>query len=168
MWFAVVLLASLVLAAFLGHVVHWSLHQRWSGIFNRGHMEHHTKLYPPGDLLSDAYRKAAWYNNGIFLFAPAFLVISIVLVLLTWALGAPAWVTITMCGTILWFGLANDLVHDAFHVRDHWLERFSAFREWRRLHFIHHSNMRSNFGIYVFVFDRVFKTMRVNEPQRKW
>ncbi len=158
--FLVVFFLSFVSATFLGHVVHWSLHQRWMGPFKKGHMQHHIELYPPGDLVSEKYRTAKWYNSGPLLFAPAFVVIMFVAGLVTWSLGWPAWVTITLCANLLGFGFFNDFIHDSFHIQNHWMSRFGWWRRSKDSHFLHHVNMKKNYGIFLFVWDQAFRTFK--------
>lgn len=163
----VVFTLSLILASFLGHVVHWALHQNWMGPFKKGHMQHHTSLYPPGDLVSEKYRSAKWYHSGPLLFAPAFFVIMTVAGVITWFLCWPAWVTVTLCSVLLGYGFFNDAVHDSFHIIMHPLERFEWWKKARELHFLHHRNMKVNFGIAHFGWDKVFKTYRA-WAKRDW
>lgn len=169
--FLFVFTLSFALATFLGHVVHWSLHQRWTGPFRKGHLQHHVELYPPDDLISERYRASKWYNSGPLLFAPVFVVIMLVAGAITWKLGWPVWVIVTLCANLLGFGFFNDYVHDSFHIKDHWLGRFKWWKDARDLHFIHHMNMRVNFGIVLFSWDKVFKTLRsqtLKVPRLRW
>lgn len=161
LFFILVLAASLVLATFFGHIIHWSLHQRWTGPAHRGHMEHHLELYPPTSLVSNSYKAAKWHHRGPVLFTPAFLVILGATWGLTSALSVPLWVTVTFGVTMLVFGLFNDFVHDSFHVENHILQRVVPdYDRMRERHFIHHCNMRRNFGIVSFVWDIVFGTFK--------
>lgn len=137
------------------------------GPFKKGHMQHHLELYPPSDLVSEKYRSAKWYHSGPLLFSPAFVVIMGIAGTITWQLGWPAWVTLTLCSVLLGFGFMSDAVHDSFHIIMHPLSRFKWWQKARELHFLHHRNMKVNFGIFVFTFDRVFKTFREWE-KRNW
>lgn len=160
MLFVFVLLLSLVVASFFGHAVHWALHQKWSGFFNRGHMQHHNELYPPGKLVSDEYRQPKWHNNGLFLFTPPTLVILGAAGGLLRLCGAPWWALAVLGTVIIGFAFANDYVHDSYHLRRHWLNEFRWYRSARILHFLHHSSTDKNFGIFFFGWDSVFKTFR--------
>lgn len=160
MLFLLVLAVSLVVSSLFGHFIHWAIHQRWSGVFYRSHMEHHLELYPPGNLLSGVYKKAKWYHRGIFLFTPAFLVILGTAGGLMWWAGAPIWMLVTFGATMLGFGLLNDFVHDSTHIWNHWLGMFKWFKRARRAHFAHHRNMKKNFGIFYFGWDKLFGTYR--------
>lgn len=160
MLFVLVLFASLVVASFFGHVVHWILHQKWAGAFHRAHMDHHLTQYPPGRLASDRYRSAKWYRGGPFLFTPPLVVILVSTGGLLWRLGAPFWCIWVFGAVVVGFGLFNDYVHDAYHLQSHRLNRFGWYKRGRRLHFYHHVHMDKNFGIVFFFWDRVLGTTR--------
>lgn len=158
--FILVFLGSLIAASFLGHTIHWVIHQRWSGPGFRGHMEHHLQRYPPNDLLSKSYRKARWYQTGTFLFLPG---------MITFVLAGSVFLSYLGCG---WgelalfvimlgaFGIINDYVHDATHVIGHPLECFAWFRNIREAHFVHHRDLKSNYGIVFYGWDKVFGSYR--------
>lgn len=153
-------IASVVVATLIGHVVHWMLHKRWSGPFFRGHMEHHLDHYPPGALVSPAYKVPKWHRSGPVLFTPAFLIIVAAAGGLTYLLSLPLALMVTFGVTVLLFGLLNDAVHDSFHVEKSVFHKLPGFASMRASHFLHHHNMRKNFGIIVFAWDRVFGTFR--------
>jgi hypothetical protein len=56
------------------------------------------------------------------------------------------------------FGLANDYLHDVFHLREHWLFQYRWCRRLRGKHFAHHVHMGTNFGIVTTAWDAVFRT----------
>lgn len=156
----VVLLCSLIAASFMGHTVHWVIHQPWSGPAYRGHREHHTLKYPPNDLLSKSYRKAKWYHTGTFLFLPGMIVFILAGSIFMSFLGC-GWPELTLFVVVLsLFGIANDYIHDATHVIDHPLETFAWFRNLREAHFIHHRDMKSNYGIVFYGWDRLLGSYR--------
>lgn len=151
---------AIVLATLIGHVVHWLLHKRWSGPFYRGHMEHHLEHYPPSALVSKAYLVPKWHRSGPVLFTPAFLIIVAAAGGLTYLLELPIVPMVTFCVTIMLFGLLNDAIHDAFHVEKSIMHFLPGFAKMRSRHFLHHNNMRKNFGIIVFTWDKLFGTLR--------
>lgn len=155
--FAVFLLSNLV-GSFVGYFVHRAMHHEWAGPLYRGHMEHHLELYPKGKLTSDSYTVAKWYNSGPVLFTPAALLVIGLGGLACWALGGSLWLFGVFSVGLVGFGLANDYVHDSFHLRRHWLHKFPFYRGLRRQHFEHHNDMTKNFGILVMQWDGVFKT----------
>jgi sterol desaturase/sphingolipid hydroxylase (fatty acid hydroxylase superfamily) len=158
MLFLFVLVVSLVCASFFGHVIHWSLHQPWTGPAHRGHMEHHKVLYPPGKLVSDRYKPSKWYHSGPLLFTPPLFFLLAVFGGILWLCHAPIWTLAVFGGSLVGFGLVNDWFHDSFHLRKHGLLRFKWYRQLRVLHYFHHHDMKVNYGIVSFVWDRAFGT----------
>jgi hypothetical protein len=156
-----VLFASIIVASFFGHLVHWSLHQAWTGPAHRGHMAHHTVHYPPGNMVSETYRTSHWSQSGTLLFTPPLLIILGALGGLMWWAGAPLWAVGVQGVAMVSFGLLNDFMHDSYHVRKHWLLRFRGYRHLRKMHFLHHHDMTINLGIVNHAWDRAFGTRRV-------
>ena len=153
-------LSAYLLTSFLGYVVHWLMHQKWTGRLREGHMQHHVVFYPPKDLQSDTYRSAGsaasvWVFLTILLslmFLPVLLAVCDVI-----SVTSAVFAVVSMAVV----GIANDVIHDSFHIRNHPLSRWlPGFKRMQHLHFIHHCNMKKNFGIYSFVADRVFRTLR--------
>lgn len=144
-----------------GYIVHRSLHQPWTGRFNQKHMTHHLILYPASDYTSDAYRNAG-KDNTIITFA--FLSLPVVgTPIVLGILGIlPLPLVITALIVMGLMGFLHDYIHDAFHVKNHFLGRIPGFRNifayWNRLHYLHHVDMQKNFGIFLFHWDHVFKT----------
>ena len=56
--------------------------------------------------------------------------------------------------TFLW----NWYIHSAYHIENHWLNSYSWFQEDKRLHFQHHENPETNFGIASHFSDVMFDT----------
>jgi sterol desaturase/sphingolipid hydroxylase (fatty acid hydroxylase superfamily) len=124
-------------------------------------MQHHLELYPPTDLVSDSYRSAHWLNSGVFLFTPPFIVIVLLAAIFLYALNLSFTYFFAFAGTALAYSILADYVHDTFHLRDHYLHRFKFYDRIRSLHMLHHIDMRSNFGIVTFFWDKVFHTFKV-------
>lgn len=153
-------IVTYLLTSLLGYVVHWTIHQRWAGAAYKAHRAHHIDLYPPGRLISDTYLSAG-KQSTVYTFLLAFaplLLLPIVLCLagvFTWGMALSA---VLAMGAV---GLLNDVIHDSFHVKGHWLGRIiPGYGRMRELHFVHHVNMKRNFGIYSFIWDRIFRTYR--------
>lgn len=153
-----IIAAAVVLGSLVGYWIHRLLHEPWSGLFHRGHMEHHLELYPPERLTSETYEVKKWYHSGPVLFTPGALLLLGAGGALTWLLGLSLWGYIAFGVGLVGFGFLNDYVHDAFHLRAHWLHRFRVFRRLRRSHFLHHFDMTKNYGIVALQWDSVFKT----------
>lgn len=144
----------------LGYVVHWAIHQKWAGKAYRSHRAHHIDLYPPGRLVSDEYRDAG-SKSTVWTFLLAFSPLML-LPIIFWATGVIAWFQAAAALTaMIVVGLINDVVHDSFHVVRHPLARFiPRFAALRSRHFVHHHNMKRNFGIFSFTWDRLFGTFK--------
>lgn len=154
---AIVALLSLVATEGLGYLVHTAAHRAWSGVLYRTHLKHHT-VYTPADYVDDEYR-----NPGASSFVWWYLALGVVTAgLLFWL--APMWLAMTASITMAVVGAVNSFVHDAFHIRGHWLEHLRWFNWRRELHYVHHVDVRKNLGIYTFWFDRLFKSFRKPSP----
>lgn len=152
-----ILVLVFLIVTLFGYVSHWSLHQSWTGRFNNAHMTHHLTLYPPSDYISDKYRGAG-KDNTFFTFA----LISLPLLglpFLLFFLGAFSLpLTIIVLAEMLLIGYLHDYIHTAFHVSNHWLNKFKMVKELGQIHFVHHVDMSKNLGIYSFFWDKIFGT----------
>lgn len=149
----------MVLVTLFGHVAHWLMHKPWIKKLYSAHMVHHFKLYPISDFESDDYRSAGKESGTLFftILAIPILAIPVVAVFLTplGIFGAAA----CILGGIA-FGLLNDWVHASFHVRGHILRFVPGWQKMRDRHYDHHITVTVNYGIWMFAWDRVFKTLR--------
>lgn len=159
--FAIII--SYILSSFLGYVIHWSLHQTWMGFLNKAHMTHHLQMYPPNDYKSDVYRHAGKDSTPKY-----FILVTLPIVLLL--------VTLTIIGIIPLYGslifvlmatlmgILHDRLHDSFHLNNYWLAKIpvikNLYQKWINLHYIHHVDMGKNYSIFVFHWDRVFRTFQ--------
>ncbi len=156
---SILLLAGPLLYLFgtlIGWGTHWALHQRWTGKLWESHLVHHRK-YPRHNLQSKEYRYAGSDDSG-FVFIP--IVAGAIFAALggLWALGVPKTSLIALLGEALVVGYLHDWVHQAFHLRGHWLGSYRWFQALQALHFTHHRDARVNLGILSFVWDKVMKT----------
>ena len=146
-----------------GYLIHWSLHQKWTGQFHKSHMTHHLELYPPDDFTSTTYRHAGKDSTPKFfvILASPFIILPILLTVF----GVLPWhlllIILFMEGLM---GFFHDYIHDGFHVNGHWMARVPVFRvifrKWVVLHYIHHVDMEKNYGIFLFHWDKIFRTFR--------
>lgn len=150
------IVGSFLYAELLGHVVHRLAHVSYSGGLNRSHMNHH-QMYRVEDFLDSSYRSA-----GADSFGRKFVVPAAVSVVAAFSL-LPLHLFLVAAAVFALVGVANEAVHRSIHVRGAWLERFMWFRKLRNIHVVHHRNMRANFGIVFFLYDRIFETF--SEPQ---
>lgn len=157
---AVGFLLALSLGSFASYFIHWTMHQPWSGPFYRSHMQHHLVHYPVGHFFSlDRYRSSGW-SSGWLTFTPVMLAVGAGVYILLGTLHIDAGFRCALIGFLGIVGWMHGYVHDAFHVRLHWLGRFRWFRRLRVLHGPHHVDMNKNLGILWFTWDRIFRTFQ--------
>jgi sterol desaturase/sphingolipid hydroxylase (fatty acid hydroxylase superfamily) len=157
----IVILVSLivfVITTLFGHVVHWSLHQKWTGKLNDAHMTHHLRLYPPSDYVSEIYRNPGKDNTVIIFGAAAIplLCVPTILFLIGWL---SLFLATLATAEMLFIGFMHDRIHDAFHVTKSFWHRLPGFSKWNDLHYLHHIDMSKNYGIFFFGWDWVFNTL---------
>lgn len=59
-------------------------------------------------------------------------------------------------------------LHNSFHVKDHWLERFQWFHELRALHYIHHlGNTNHNYALMNFGIDKILHLYHSKDPKKE-
>jgi sterol desaturase/sphingolipid hydroxylase (fatty acid hydroxylase superfamily) len=143
----------------LGYISHWAFHQRWSGRFYTSHMSHHLVLYPPSDFYSDKYRDAGKDNTSVLFFL-IFLPLILGAIAITVLKIIPLLFGIIILVEMAAFGAANNVLHDAFHLRKTFWQRFWFFDKLVKLHIQHHKNMKKNFGILFFWPDKLFNTFK--------
>jgi sterol desaturase/sphingolipid hydroxylase (fatty acid hydroxylase superfamily) len=155
------LLISYIFISFFGYLAHWALHQKWMGFFNIAHMTHHLKMYPPEDYTSDVYRHAGKDSTPryfIGLVSP--LIIGPIILGILGVL--PFSVVAVILGMEAALGFLHNYIHDTFHINNHWMNRIPVLRDifhkWNRLHYLHHVDMRKNYGIFLFHWDRILGT----------
>lgn len=157
------IIISYMVTSIFGYIVHWGLHQTWSGYFNRAHMIHHLKMYPPNDYLSDTYRSAGKDSTPKFFVLAALPIILAPLVF--GILGILSWHLVIIIIIVEGLqGFLHDYLHDSFHIRNHFLTKIPIinkfFNKWAKLHYLHHVDMGTNFGIFTFHWDKIFQTFR--------
>jgi len=157
----ITVIITFFVGSLFGYVVHYSLHQSWMGRFNDAHMTHHLKLYPPSDYVSDKYRNAG-KDNTVIIFGLAAVPIFAVPVVLGILHMLPLTLVITSLIVMSIMSLLHSYLHDSFHIRNHWLHRVPGigklFSHWVHIHWLHHVDMDTNYGIFIFFLDRLFGT----------
>jgi hypothetical protein len=154
-------ITSVATGTLVGYGVHWIMHQPWSRALYRSHMQHHMVHYPATNLYSAGHYRSSGLSSGWLTFTPFVLAAAVGIVLLLHRLLHASWeVEAAVLVAFAFIGGAHGVVHDAFHVSDHWLGRFGWFRQLRALHEPHHHDMSKNLGILWFGWDRVFRSFR--------
>lgn len=164
-----------VTSEFLGYVLHRLLHSGWIGWLSRNHMIHHLVLYGPLDPKrpEGAYRDATRGRIGLgnvgleWLLPGAGTLLALWAVLLRSGVGWREQASF-FAASLVWSFVVFSYLHDRMHEPGFWMERTPGVRRWflkaRKLHDIHHwalsddGRLDRNFGIGLFVFDRLFGT----------
>lgn len=150
----IVVIVSVIVAELIGYGIHRFAHWNGAGQIFRNHLRHHVESYPPRRYQSDRYE-----GDFSTSFTPVFSVIGAILGATSWV--AAGWhVALTTIVVMLIFGAITSYLHDSFHIRDHFLGRFSWHRDLTRVHRAHHENMKKNFGIHSHIVDRIAGTFK--------
>lgn len=144
-------LFSWIFTEFAGYGVHRFMHLIDAGAHNT-----HHRLYPPDSYVGQIYESSSSVDGRI-----QDLLYSVPGVLYTglvwWFFGFAAFAV--ALGVVVGVAYLNQYLHDAFHIQNHWLERFNWFWRLRASHWVHHVEDR-NFGIASLLWDRVFGSYR--------
>jgi sterol desaturase/sphingolipid hydroxylase (fatty acid hydroxylase superfamily) len=167
---------SCLVAELLGYLLHRLLHSDRVRFLSRSHMMHHLVLYgplqpqrPEGRYKDATTGKVALGNIGLEWLIPSALILGCALAVFSLFAVALRYRVVFITGALTWGFLMFSYLHDRMHERGFWLER-TIIRRWfvkaRHLHDIHHCTldddgfMPTNFGIGLFLFDRIFGTLQ--------
>jgi sterol desaturase/sphingolipid hydroxylase (fatty acid hydroxylase superfamily) len=171
---------SIVVAEFLGFLLHRLLHSGRILWLSTGHMKHHMALYgplqrqrPSEEYLDATTGQVALGNIGLEWIFPSLAILGIVVTVLR-LLGVSLFdQTVAVGTTLVWTFLMFSYLHDRMHVKNFWMERNPILKTWfrraRKLHDIHHRALNDhglmdrNFGIGFFLFDRLFGTLSLRQ-----
>jgi sterol desaturase/sphingolipid hydroxylase (fatty acid hydroxylase superfamily) len=173
-------LGSCLSAELMGYGLHRLLHSGAVAFLSRSHMRHHLVQYGPRQQQrSKIYRDATGQrlklgNIGVEWLMPALMLLVVALGLFR-ILRVPLLYQLVYVGSTLgWSFLMFSYLHDVMHVEGFWLERIPLLNRWfiraRIRHDIHHHAlndqgiMDKNFGIGLFIFDRLFGSHCDVEP----
>jgi len=153
---------GLVLVEVVGYI--WHRTAEHLGLVGDGiryrHWVHHELDYPTDNLRPKnvvKYKSAgswSWYVLALSVIGLAFILLPI-----------RDAVPLTIGGALYAYFVVN-YFHEAFHVDNHWLNRFEWFKRLVKLHDIHHW-AACNYGIVFFGMDRLLGTLREETPTQK-
>ena len=69
---------------------------------------------------------------------------------------------------VISMGILNQYIHDSYHIKNHWLNKYKFYRKNKICHDIHH-RLNCNYGILTYTFDRIFGTyscQKLNKIQK--
>lgn len=130
-----ILILSFICTTFNVWFIHWILHRGWIIKYYDKHLQHHI---------------AGTEDHFLFsrISIPFFIVISILGII---GLFSIKFTVINIICTTFWI-----LLHDIFH----YLYHKGKFNKLKKIHFIHHNDIRYNYGIYFMIWDKLFKTFK--------
>ena len=168
------------------YVWHWMAHQKWTGIMNELHMDHHLNKFPPNDFYGDKndmimkdYGKKCptmWDLCNPFSTivgdirheGPIYVFMVIILVGGRFVLETSTVGYIFVSILLLAMGIIGNAMHMSFHIRDFELQKYAWYRELRMLHYIHHlGDMKSNLAMVNLGMDGLFNSLTLDDPLRK-
>lgn len=162
-----------------GYWIHRLLHSGEVDFLSRTHMYHHIADYgpqmkqrPTKEYINTYINRFTFLGIGLEWWIPVSITIG-VLILIQTLLGIPAHLQAIFISTALGWGyLQLGLIHETFHVKNHWLAHHpwtkKYYRKLRKLHDIHHldvnddGKMRYNFGITTYWVDILFGTYKTH------
>ena len=129
------------------------------------HMRHHTVLYPPKNFLADKRRDDHLFLSidGLFHEGPLYFLVLCEFLGLRYLYSnydknIDKSLYFLMFGLGL-FGYLGNQLHYAFHIRNHFMEKFDWFLMLRELHWIHHKgDMKKNYMLLNFMMDELFES----------
>lgn len=145
-------------------------------------MEHHFVVYPPRYFFGNPKLKKQEYvydwtdyvplarfkSLGALCHDGPMYLLAFGVIYIAYKLGASR---ASMIGGVLELFIVGSIaiyLHNSFHVKDHWLERFQWFHELRALHYIHHlGNANHNYALMNFGIDKFLHLYHVQDPKKE-
>lgn len=165
---------------------HWLAHQKFMGIMNELHMDHHLINFPPNDFYGDKERMIFqqfgkdcptlldlcnpggtivgnfWHEGPLYIFFVGIVIGG------RYYLGTNAIAFGFIFLGVTLMGVLGNAFHMSFHVRNFELEKYQWYMELRTLHYIHHlGDMQSNLAMVNLGFDGFFSSLQVDDPLRR-
>ena len=150
---------------YLYHIIEYSFHKLghsriYGGYIYRLHMNHHRIHYPTTQLKAPAPYKAGdeyYLADGIVAYLlPSFVILCMLYILVD------LYIFLFITLELICIGGISDHIHTQMHIEKSWLEKYEWFRENRRIHFIHHRKLHSNYSFagLDYTIDRVCNTLQ--------
>lgn len=159
----VILFSTFIIGSFAGYMLHLFMHTRFPRIpylrrISKSHNVHHS-LYTIRDFESEEYRSAG-KDDSVFVFVPIITLAIGLMCLAFWFAFQAWWIYPVILAEGIFIGWLNGKLHECFHIKNHWLNKYSQFKKLKKTHWLHHKYPKMNHGILWFVPDRLFDTFR--------
>jgi len=122
------------------------------------------KIHHNADLTHEAHEDFVWVIVILFLLGMTIFVIWYYELLLFLDDNIILYMIITYLIVVCVF-VWNWYIHSAYHIPNHWLNKYDWFKKDKKIHFHHHINPRANYGIASHFSDIIFGTFEY--PSRK-
>jgi hypothetical protein len=183
---------SMIIFYFLGllafYLWHTQAHYKffWNRTCYELHKKHHWVYYPPSQFFGTEEAKRLWPVDEYNLIKANSFIGRIRHLLpghsnimhegLLYVLGLSILAIAHLAGSssnTLWcafvgyllMGFIANFLHSSFHVENHWLVRYSWFRDLRYLHYLHHKgDAKNNYSVLNFTFDKLQGTY-ITQPR---
>lgn len=120
-------------------------------LVRKTHSEHHTKYN--SNPQHKAFEDFIWVILGL-----GFLGVSLFGLFVL--INAPIKYYSAIMGTSIIFSLWKCYIHAAYHTENHFLNKYSFFKDWKRDHLLHHNDPNSNYSLSCFIPDKIFGTYK--------
>lgn len=130
------------------------------------HYEHHEVYYPFDDMESDVYRVDGLLKGDSW---PWLIPVFMVVISVSWMrykkyIGNLVYFLIV--GWVACHVLLISYIHDSYHVRNHWLNKYNWYRKNKHYHNLHHY-YNCNYGISNYSMDYLFGTLITNYDKNR-
>jgi sterol desaturase/sphingolipid hydroxylase (fatty acid hydroxylase superfamily) len=157
--FATILLTALAVEV-VGYFWHkLAAHYGFAGdAIRKTHYEHHEVYYPHHDMESNVYRVDGLFKGDSW---PWLIPVFAVVILVSWMRYRNHVDSTVHLVVVTWVACHVYLIsyiHDSYHVKKHWLNRFEWYRKNKHYHNLHHY-YNCNYGISNYSMDYLFGTL---------
>ena len=163
--YIIVTILACIFTEFIGYLSHrYIVHDGIIGDKIRiTHYCHHEIKYPYYDFESEKYRIANDNLPWILTIIVAAYIPTIVLYLFN-VINIYLMVYLLIYFTLHLFFISY--IHDSYHYKNHWLNKYDWYRYNRECHYIHHLD-DMNYGITNYIFDKLFGTFSEKRVDKK-
>jgi hypothetical protein len=144
------------------HIIEYLLHSighnsNYGSYIYRYHKKHHTIHYPIQKLLDYKPYKTDYEYN---LLSDGFVAYSLPILFLGFinykVLDYESFINLSV--NFILYTYLSDYLHTEIHIKGSWLEKYEWFKEKRRLHFLHHRNVKKNKNVFNLEIDKLLNT----------
>ena len=164
----ITILVTAILVEFFGYLWHrFSAHLGYAGDgIRKPHYEHHEIYYPYTDMESEKYRIEGLFNGDSW---PWFIPIALMILMLGILKWKDVISTVTFTVMCIWIFVHVYLIsyiHDSYHIKNHWLNKYSWYKKNKLYHNLHHY-YNCNYGISNYSMDYLFGTLCTKYDKNK-